>query len=227
MVLGVGLGRVSSTGRWSEFSQLLIFPPKISIVSHNFRQLQLWTGGEGYAGWSSANRCLESKAKLSKSFPDLQNGRHGLVGADCRFLVGRGLGRVDGISIKRNPYFLEVDKCHQTSSFPQHDHHQIVAFSFSRQQIPSKSSLFLVRVGYCGVLHGTFASSSQTTTASTPTVKRKIKSDYFWLPGIFSRLLSRLNYDEEEMMANMGGSRLYRSVWFKTSFCQWMATILT
>ena len=85
------------------------------------------------------------------------------------------------------------------------------------QQIPSKSSLFLVRVGYCGDLHGTFASSSQTTTASTPTVKRKIKSDYFWLPGIFSRLLSRLNYDEEEMMANMGGSRLYRSVWFKTN----------
>ena len=76
---------------------------------------------------------VESKAKLSKSFPDLQNGRHGLVGADCRFLVGGGLGRVDGISIKRNPYFLEVDKCHQTSSFPQHDHHQIVAFSFSRQ----------------------------------------------------------------------------------------------
>ena len=173
--------------------------------------------GKDTRGGHRQTGAFESKAKLSKSFPDLQNGRHGLVGADCRFLVGGGLGRVDGISIKRNPYFLEVDKCHQTSSFPQHDHHQIVAFSFSRQQIPSKSALFLVRVGYCGDLHGTFASSSQTTTASTPTVKRKIKSDYFWLPGIFSRLLSRLNYDEEEMMANMGGSRLYRSVWFKTN----------
>ena len=175
--------------------------------------------GKDTRGGHRQTGVVESKAKLSKSFPDLQNGRHGLVGADCRFLVGGGLGRVDGISIKRNPYFLEVDKCHQISSFPQQDHHQIVAFPLvGNQQIPSKSSLFLVRVGYCGVLHGTFASSSQTTTASTPTVKRKIKSDYFWLmPGIFSRLLSRLNYDEEEMMANMGGSRLYRSVWFKTN----------
>ena len=85
--------------------------------------------GKDTRGGHRQTGAFESKAKLSKSFPDLQNGRHGLVGADCRFLVGGGLGRVDGISIKRNPYFLEVDKCHQTSSFPQHDHHQIVAFS--------------------------------------------------------------------------------------------------
>ena len=89
--------------------------------------------GKDTRGGHRQTGALESKAKLSKSFPDLQNGRHGLVGADCRFLVGGGLGRVDGISIKRNPYFLEVDKCHQTSSFPQHDHHQLVTFSFSRQ----------------------------------------------------------------------------------------------
>ena len=30
--------------------------------------------------------------------------------------------------------------------------------------------------------------------------------------GIFSKLLEKLNYDEEDMMAEMGGHRLYRSV---------------
>ena len=49
------------------------------------------------------------------------------------FWWGEGWEEWMVISIKRNPYFREVDKCHQTSSFPQHDHHQIVAFSFSRQ----------------------------------------------------------------------------------------------
>ena len=32
------------------------------------------------------------------------------------------------------------------------------------------------------------------------------------ITGIFSKLLARLNYDEEDMMAEMGGHRLYRSV---------------
>ena len=30
--------------------------------------------------------------------------------------------------------------------------------------------------------------------------------------GIFSKLLARLNYDEEDIMAEMGGHRLYRSL---------------
>ena len=63
---------------------------------------------------------------------------------------------------------------------------------------------------------GTFASSSPTITGSTPTVtriaKEEVKSNGSRLAGVFSRLLARLNYDEEEMMEKMGGCRLYRWV---------------
>ena len=46
----------------------------------------------------------------------------------------------------------------------------------------------------------------------------EVESDCLCLSGIFSQLLSRLNYDEEEMMANMGGYRLYR--WVSTTKLQ-------
>ena len=115
MVLGVGLGRVSSTGRWSEFSQLLIFPPKISIVSHNFRQLQLWTGGEGYAGWSSANRWRWVKSRIVKIFSRLTERATWPGGSRLQISGGGRAG-------KSGWYF------HQTQSI----------FSGSRQMSPNK-----------------------------------------------------------------------------------------
>ena len=86
------------------------------------------------------------------------------------------------------------------------------------------------RVACCGGWLGTFASSSPTITGSTPTVTRITKEEVRYngsrLAGIFSQLLARLNYDEEDMMAKMGGCRLYRWVFIsqassltsKTSF---------
>ena len=72
MVLGVGLGWVPFTGGWSEFSQFKLshtFFPDMCPTNLSFsdsslsnkipffcRRLQLWTAGEGYEGWSLANR---------------------------------------------------------------------------------------------------------------------------------------------------------------------------
>ena len=77
-----------------------------------------------------------------------------------------------------------------------------------------------LRVACYGDWPGIFASSCQTIMQSTPMVNIVQKSQIkklLWLAGIFSQLLKRLNYDEEEMMANMGGYRLYRSVSFDTT----------
>ena len=46
----------------------------------------------------------------------------------------------------------------------------------------------------------------------TRIAKKEVKSNGSRLAGVFSRLLARLNYDEEEMMEKMGGCRLYRWV---------------
>lgn len=137
MVLGVGLGWVPFTGGWSEFSQFklsrtffpdmyptnLSFPdsPLSNKIPFFCRRLQLWTAGEGYEGWSLANRWSSiqeffSGQKCKKNiFSDLQNGRHGLVGKGCRLLVGRGLGGVAGtfctfsFSENRQHVFEQVD----------------------------------------------------------------------------------------------------------------------
>ena len=167
-------------GRWSEFSQLLIFPPKISIVSHNFRQLQLWTDGEGYAGWSSANRCRWVKSKIVKIFSRLTERATWPGGSRLQISGGGRAGKSGWYFHQTQSIFsgsrqMSPNKFFSTTRSSSDSRLFLIV---GNQQIPSKSSLFLVRVGYCGVLHGTFASSSQTTTASTPTVKRK---NQIWL----------------------------------------------
>ena len=49
-------------------------------------------------------------------------------------------------------------------------------------------------------------------TLTVTTHNEKSNQTLIIVSGIFSKLLEKLNYDEEDMMAEMGGHRLYRLV---------------